>query len=297
MKTVTLVRGRNAPFILPPLLVICAVSTIWTACVVGGPLRRVGRLLSKLQAAVVIVQSALAFLMVFRLARAAERYWEARQNAGRMIAMCRVLVSTASAAMGAASVDVRRWALAFPVATKNYLRGTRGDARELEGLLSVDEIDSLFAVPCQPVRCVDAARKAVFDWASDGPLEAHVVTRLMITLDELTLNFGAMERINNTPLPFVYVSHLRSFLIVFLLAVPLVFASTWGWGTPPASCLVAFALLGIEAAAVECERPFARARNHFAFETFAAVIDTSIHQTADFFFPSDDAAACSRRVG
>jgi predicted membrane chloride channel (bestrophin family) len=59
-----------------------------------------------------------------------------------------------------------------------------------------------------------------------------------------------MERINNTPLPFVHVAHLRAFLIAYLFAMPVVYASLWGLGSPFYTALIALALLGIEAAAV-----------------------------------------------
>jgi putative membrane protein len=64
---------------------------------------------------------------------------------------------------------------------------------------------------------------------------------------------GGMERIRATPLPLVYVAHLRTFLLCYLLFMPLVYISHWQWGTIPAMALVSFALLGVEGAAAECE--------------------------------------------
>ena len=100
-----------------------------------------------------------------------------------------------------------------------------------------------------------------------------------------------MERINNTPLPFVYVAHLRLFLVLYLSAMPLVFITQWRWGSIPATFLVSFALMGIEAAAIECERPFLRNPNHFPMEAFCVVVDSNIRQTLEH------AEARARRLG
>ena len=62
------------------------------------------------------------------------------------------------------------------------------------------------------------------------------------------------------PLPIVYVSHLRTFMMITLLLYPWVFGATWRWTTIPAVSVAAFAWLGIEAAAVECESPFRKGR-------------------------------------
>ena len=59
---------------------------------------------------------------------------------------------------------------------------------------------------------------------------------------------GGMARIKGTPLPIVYVSHLRTFLVISLLLYPYVWGREWGWGTIPIVALAAFCLLGIEAA-------------------------------------------------
>ena len=69
-----------------------------------------------------------------------------------------------------------------------------------------------------------------------------------------------MERIKSTPLPIVYVSHLRTFLLFNLLLFPYVFGPSWGWSTIPIVAASAFAWFGIECAAAEVESPFGKDR-------------------------------------
>ena len=80
---------------------------------------------------------------------------------------------------------------------------------------------------------------------------------------------GTMERIKATRLPIAYVSHLRTILMGFVLCLPFVYEGYWGWGTIPAVAAIAFALLGIEGAATECENPFSPKRtNHLGMDGF-----------------------------
>merc|ERR1712232_726583 len=86
-----------------------------------------------------------------------------------------------------------------------------------------------------------------------------------------TSTMGIMERINNTPLPFAFVAHLRSFLLLYLLGLP--FAGIESeWVGAVIVIVIAFSFLGIEAAAVACERPFGLGTNHLPLDLFIQTI-------------------------
>merc|ERR1712110_621485 len=89
---------------------------------------------------------------------------------------------------------------------------------------------------------------------------------------------GAMERINNTPLPFAYVAHLRTFLVLYLFGLPFTFEPDWGWSTPIFVAIIAFSLLGLEASAVSCERPFGLNENHLPMDRFCEVVTDNVLQ-------------------
>ena len=88
-----------------------------------------------------------------------------------------------------------------------------------------------------------------------------------------------MERINGTPLPFVYVAHLRSVLVLYLFIAPLPAVAKGGWTVVPLLIAISWALLGIEAAALECERPFRRRPNHLPLGRFCLVTAENVAQT------------------
>ena len=84
--------------------------------------------------------------------------------------------------------------------------------------------------------------------------------------------YGAMERIKGTPLPYVYAIHLRTFLLVYLFLWNMSSVAKYGWLSLPFLSLLNWALLGIEAASVECERPFDYNPNHLTLGKVCVVV-------------------------
>lgn len=232
---------------------------------------------------------AVSFLLVFRLNRASVRYYEARQAAGQMVLACRELASEACCCLAHDVVvrdDLCRWVVAFPVATRNYLRGMTGPeaVKELEALLSPEQLGQLAVARRQPLLCIDHIRQKSLEGtrsnSGDNPhIAAEGLRALNREIEMLQGGMGAMERINATPLPFAYVSHLRSFLLLHLLGMPFVFASTWGWANPVAMAVLSYGLLGIEAVSVTCERPFGLGSNHLTLDRFSDVVAEDVEQT------------------
>lgn len=90
--------------------------------------------------------------------------------------------------------------------------------------------------------------------------------------------YGAMERIKNTPLPFAYAIHLRTFLLLYLFLWNMISIAEYEWISIPFLTLLNWALLGIEAAAVECESPFEYRENHLTLGKVSVLISRNIGQ-------------------
>ena len=90
--------------------------------------------------------------------------------------------------------------------------------------------------------------------------------------------FGAMERIKLTPLPFVYTVHLRSILLIYLFLWNMIEVAKYEWMSLPFLFLINWSLLGIEAAAVECESPFAYKPNHLTLGKSSSTVARNIAQ-------------------
>ena len=114
--------------------------------------------------------------------------------------------------------------------------------------------------------------------AAAAPLDASLYAELLRSAKGLGQPLGGCERIQGTPLPFAYVEHLRCFLLLVLCGVPIVYACQWQWATIPIAMLIAFAMLGLEAASVECERPFSPrpTKNNHDVEKFATLLSREV---------------------
>jgi putative membrane protein len=136
------------------------------------------------------------------------------------------------------------------------------------GLVSKQELPKLEGQkhpPLYAARRVRCHLKAIFQLSHDTHIAtANQWTQECRALDQ-QLNVmmdmcGGMERIKGTPLPIVYVSHLRTVLLLTLILFPYVFGPLWKWTTIPLVAVAAFVWLGIEAASSEVECPFRQNR-------------------------------------
>jgi ion channel-forming bestrophin family protein len=237
------------------------------------------------------LNSTLAFLLVFRLNRAASRYWSARHYWGDIVAQIRSFV-------GGIIVhgdhdrwhrdEAIRWTAAFAIATMDLLRDET-DIRtdNYAGILNEKHIATLTAQRHPPLYAADRVRlniKRVFHVDSNTPMSVSVSRTQELNTLENQLNTmiwcgGGMERIKATPLPMVYVSHLRTFLILNLVILPYIFGPSWGWITIPILALSGFAWMGIESAAMEVERPFFKNRvNSLNMDGFILGLLSTIQQ-------------------
>jgi putative membrane protein len=129
------------------------------------------------------------------------------------------------------------WVAAFAIAMQ-YMRSIADIPIDmLSGILDPANVKRMEMSPHPPLYAADkvrAALKEAFCVKPDTPLSLAVAwTEQMNTLERTLNNImdqqGAMERIRSTPLPIVYVAHLRIFLLIFLFALPYVWLSSFGW--------------------------------------------------------------------
>ncbi|KAI0090860.1 Bestrophin, RFP-TM, chloride channel-domain-containing protein [Irpex rosettiformis] len=90
-------------------------------------------------------------------------------------------------------------------------------------------------------------------------------------------NLAALERILTTPLPFVFATHIRHTVWLYLFALPFQLIDQFGWYTIPGVCIAAFIYLGFIATGEEIEQPFGYDDNDLDIDLFChAVIHADI---------------------
>jgi len=328
------IRGRNFGMIWVPLLGLLFWDVCWALMLAVDERQQASVMITSLDGLISPLLTPVSFLLVFRLSRAAVRFWDSRAAFGNLVKICRDIVSTAAVSCKYHQYgqqqrheilchDFARWVCAFPIATKNFLRPDlacaadgRTRRKEIGPLLSEkDANDMLTPVNgggsmefIAPIYVLDRLRELAYmlsfgedvndsssngnkDDGPNGPVPATTSSMLKTQkgtaiyrqlngqIDTLNGAWGAMERIAATPLPFVYVVHLRTFLLLYLFLWNLHGVGSNGWKTIPALLAASWALLGIEAAAVECERPFQLNANHLPLGKMCVVVAKNVAQT------------------
>jgi putative membrane protein len=238
-----------------------------------------------------VLNTTMAFLLVFRLNRSAQRFWLARANWGNVIALARTItgsVLTHGKHDPRNRDDVIRWVLAFTVATMYFIRGIKTMMPDiLAGILNEDDLTELQEAAHPPLHAADNMRyhlKELFlvtDTTAFGVSQSRTQYLILMEqqLNTLIAEVGAMERIKSTPLPMVYVTHLRTFLILYLVAIPYIWADSLRYLTIPLVMLTAFAMLGLDGAAEEVEAPFRKERtNHLNMDAFCLLLMSNVLQ-------------------
>jgi ion channel-forming bestrophin family protein len=90
--------------------------------------------------------------------------------------------------------------------------------------------------------------------------------------------FGGCERIMKTPVPFAYAHHIKGFLTLFCLTVPLALLPQMGDYTAIASAIVAYALFGIDEIGVEIEDPFGYDANDLPLDAIGETLSFDVTQ-------------------
>ena len=103
-------------------------------------------------------------------------------------------------------------------------------------------------------------------------IDSGVARQLESHVSALVENLGNCERIRQTPMPFVYAVHSRHLLFLYLATLPFVLVPVMSWVAPVSVGLIAYGLLGIEAAGLEIEDPFGDDPNDLPLDDFCAEI-------------------------
>jgi ion channel-forming bestrophin family protein len=280
----------------------------------------------------VVLNSTLIFLLVFRLNRAADRFWTARALWGTIVAEGRMLVGGIAVHGTPIPEDnnninddevarkqrqqeqhrdhALRWVLAFFLAAMESLRGRKVlDGDMFAGILLQHEVLALQNSVHRPLYAVHHVRHHirmlcryqyqpqqhngsiihrvsthVADDDADGSvtrvtMASRTLSSLEAKLDAMMNACGGAERIRATPLPIVYVTHLRTVLLLTLLLLPYVYGPTWQWSTIAVIALSSFVWLGIEGTAREVENPFGYRVNDLPMDGYCkGMMETTIQE-------------------
>jgi putative membrane protein len=148
-----------------------------------------------------------------------------------------------------------RWTIAFPYACKQHLRW-KPKVSELQGTLLPKELDALNDSNHMPNYCMEQIAKCIQEAREKGLIDSFVGMTMDTNLTSFEDQIGAMERILKTPVPFGFVLHLRSMILLYLLLLPLYLMNKTDLFSIPLVATFGYILSGFEDLSQSIENPF-----------------------------------------
>ena len=230
-----------------------------------------------------LIGGVLGLLLVFRTNASYDRFWEGRKLWGSMVNTTRNLARMAQVWLVEDSGRARRiieWTIAFPWSVKHRLRGTQGLAPEPLDLPE-DEVATVTGSAHPAVQVAHKLSQLIQQSKCDGLLGEVQAVAMEQTVQRLVDDLGGCERINNTPLPFAYMVHLRRALILYSFTLPLALVDRYDWGVIPITLIFTYIMFGIEEIGVEIESPFGADENDLPLDDLCASIQRTLRGMLD----------------
>ncbi|CAD7695416.1 unnamed protein product [Ostreobium quekettii] len=258
-------------------------------------------LLYNLSVPVQLVTGAMFFLLTFRTDLCYSRWWEGRVHWKLLDIATTNIVLNSIMAMGNNNLTkaVARWAIAYPLIVKAHIRKD-GDKKLRDGLRKVlveGEIVNVMRSRHRPNHVLTQMTCIVQQAVDTQAMTLMWMSQLTSDISNLQLYFAGVDRIAGSPMPFAYTSHSRTFMMIWLLAVPLSIVHDLEWLTIPVSVLIGYCILGIEGIADEIENPFGKDINDLDLDAIVRSCTGGLLQCVDTIESiEDDVALWGRRL-
>jgi len=226
---------------------------------------------------------ALFLLLSFRANSSYDRFWEGRKLWGLTINRTRDLARQMVHYIKDDAAQHRRmlaFVVAFAVTKKRHLRDERG-LQELSSILSVQDMRNIQEAEHMPLFVLDVLSDYINSAYARGAISDHILQLMDNNITTFQDTLGGCERIKKTPIPVCFVVHMRAFMVLWLATLPLTLAQALGWTSVAIALIVAFAILGIDAMAVEIENPFGHDFNDLPLGMICETIAKNVREILD----------------
>jgi putative membrane protein len=233
----------------------------------------------------------LMLLLTMRATQSYNRWWEGRSKWGQIVNRTRDLAGQAKHWLHDDEISscILRHLVGFAYATKRHLRMETGlpelwdeDHVPVEVRLRDHEIEAAEMAESMPLHMLSVIREYVRQAAAAKNISDMQVLAMDQNITDFNDSLGGCEKILKTPFPASYVSHLRTFTLLYLVLFPFTQLETHGWLTIFITWSVSCALMGMEHMSSKIEQPFIHSSNALKLDAICAGIHKSIAQISQF---------------
>ncbi|MBI3520676.1 MAG: hypothetical protein HY062_15155 [Bacteroidetes bacterium] len=220
----------------------------------------------------------LSMLLVFRTNSAYDRWWEGRKIWGSVVNNSRNLSLKLSAIIVHQKdrTELNHLITNYVYAFKNHLRGkyiqeefTPTDNMTLAAFSDARHKPNLIA---------KSLYAKIHSLHQNKDLTPEHLLILNEELKSFTDNCGACERIKNTPIPYSYNIFLKKMIFLYIMSLPMFFASEFGYTTVSITVIVLYVFASIELIAEEIEDPFGEDDNDLPLDDICNRIKTNLNE-------------------
>jgi putative membrane protein len=220
----------------------------------------------------------LSMLLVFRTNSAYDRWWEGRKIWGSIVNNSRNLSLKLSAIVEDRKdkAELNRLIINYVYAVKNHLRG-----KYIQEEFSPSDNISLseFAdAKHKPNLIAKSLYAKIHTLHQNNILSNEHLYILNEELKSFTDNCGACERIKNTPIPYSYNIFLKKMIFLYIMTLPIFFATEFGYTAVPITVIVLYVFASIELIAEEIEDPFGDDDNDLPLDDICGRIKENLNE-------------------
>ena len=226
----------------------------------------------------VVLGSLIGFLLVMRMNASNARFWEGRSHWGSIINF--FFNDTATTEIY--TQDGQRLAelvAGYAVTLKQSLHGQRY-LDESTPFLPKAVVDLANEFGNQPTAVAGAITAWVRRQSEAKVLDPEMTRHMESLTAELVNSQGGCEKIQKTPLPFAYVSLIKLLILVYLVTLPIVLCSRFGWWAPLLTAVLSLGMFGMEETSIEIEDPFGKNLNCIDLDVLTITIARDTGQLA-----------------
>lgn len=225
----------------------------------------------------------LSLMLVFRLNTSYNKWWEGRVAWGNLVNQSRSFASNLQALLPKDDHESRKF---FAAQISNFAYTLQSRLRDAKNWHEIEPLGKEYLACLQkaknvPYRIATQMYERVEVKVKEGVFHQTDKQHLFGQLEVLVNVMGMCERIKNTPIPFSHSSYIKTFILIYVLSLPLGIVGTLFYYTIPTVALIAYALVGVEVVSEEVEEPFGTEANDLPLLQLSRVIKHSVYEALE----------------
>ncbi len=225
----------------------------------------------------------LSLMLVFRLNSSYNKWWEGRKAWGALINNSRTFASNLNSIIPKEDIETRRY---FATLISNFAIGLQGHLRDNVNFEEFEVYDQASSERLNKARHVPHTLATMMfekmeEKVREGSFTEFDKMNLKVQIQALVDILGVCERIKNTPIPFSHNSYIKTFIMIYVIALPIGIVDSLHYYAIPTVTLVSYALVGVEVISEEIEEPFGRQANDLPLIHLSNIIKDNVFEALE----------------